>query len=138
MKSILAIRPSWIVARMTFQEAIRRRIVLTGLVLGILFLILFTIGFRMIFIEITREATLEGGAAYRNVMRAEMSNFLLMAGLYAITFCPSPWARCSAPIHWQVRSIPDRSRRSSPSLSAARLLCLANGWGLRACLPCMH
>jgi ABC-type transport system involved in multi-copper enzyme maturation permease subunit len=40
----------------------------------------------MISVEITRETTLEGGAAYRNVMQAEMSNFLLMAGLYAVTF----------------------------------------------------
>jgi hypothetical protein len=37
-----------IIARMTFREAIRRRIVLTGLVLGILFLIIFSIGFRII------------------------------------------------------------------------------------------
>jgi ABC-type transport system involved in multi-copper enzyme maturation permease subunit len=86
MKSIRAIRPIWIVARMTFQEAIRRRIVLTGLVLGILFLIVFSIGSRFISIEIAREASLEGGTAYRNVMQAEMSNFLLMAGLYAVTF----------------------------------------------------
>lgn len=86
MKSIWAIQAIGIVARMTFREAIRRRIALTGLVLGILFLIVFSIGFRMIFIEITRETTLEGGAAYRNVMRAEMSNFLVMAGLYAVTF----------------------------------------------------
>lgn len=75
-----------VLARMTFQEAIRRRIVLTGLVLGILFLIVFSIGSHMISIEIEREAIAEGGAAYRNVMRTEMSNFLLMAGLYAVTF----------------------------------------------------
>ena len=37
-----------VIARMTFKEASRRRIVLTGLVLGILFLIVFSIGFRMI------------------------------------------------------------------------------------------
>jgi ABC-type transport system involved in multi-copper enzyme maturation permease subunit len=80
MKSIV------VLARMTFQEAIRRRIVLTGLVLGVLFLIVFSIGSHMISIEIEREAILEGGAAYRNVMRTEMSNFLLMAGLYAVTF----------------------------------------------------
>ena len=86
MKSFGAIRPIWIVSRMTFQEAIRRRIVLTGLVLGVLFLIVFSTGFHMISIEIAREAVLEGGAAYRNVMKAETSNFLLMAGLYAITF----------------------------------------------------
>ena len=86
MRSIWTIQPIWIVARMTFQEAIRRRIVLTGLVLGLLFLIVFSIGSHMISIEITREAIAEGGAAYRNVMRTEMSNFLLMAGLYAVTF----------------------------------------------------
>jgi ABC-type transport system involved in multi-copper enzyme maturation permease subunit len=71
---------------MTFQEAIRRRIVLTGLVLGVLFLIVFSIGFRMISTEIARETTQEGGTAYRNIMQAEMANFLLMAGLYAVTF----------------------------------------------------
>lgn len=75
-----------VLAHMTFQEAIRRRIVLTGLVLGVLFLIVFSIGFRMISTEITRETTVEGGAAYQNIMRAEMSNFFLMAGLYAVTF----------------------------------------------------
>jgi ABC-type transport system involved in multi-copper enzyme maturation permease subunit len=75
-----------VLARMTFQEAIRRRIVLTGLVLGVLFLIVFSIGLRMISTEIARETTLEGGAAYQNIMRTEMSNFLLMAGLYAATF----------------------------------------------------
>jgi Cu-processing system permease protein len=75
-----------ILARMTFQEAIRRRIVLTGLILGILFLLVFSIGSRLISTEIAREASLEGGTAYRNVMQTEMSNFLLMAGLYAVTF----------------------------------------------------
>ena len=75
-----------VLARMTFQEAIRRRIVLTGLILGILFLIVFSIGMRMITTEIARETTLEGGTAYQNIMQTEMSNFLLMAGLYAVTF----------------------------------------------------
>lgn len=75
-----------VLARMTFQEAIRRRIVLTGLILGILFLIVFSIGSRLISTEIARETTAEGGAAYQNIMQTEMSNFLLMAGLYAVTF----------------------------------------------------
>ena len=79
-------RSIWILARMTFQEAVRRRIVLTGLVLGLLFLLVFSVGIRMISTEIARETTLEGGAAYQNIMRTEMSNFLLMAGLYAVTF----------------------------------------------------
>ena len=80
MKSI------WVLAGMTFREAVRRRIALTGLILGILFLIVFSVGSHMISIEITRETIAEGGATYRNVMRTEMSNFLLMAGLYAVTF----------------------------------------------------
>jgi len=80
MKSI------WILAGMTFREAVRRRIVLTGLILGLLFLLVFSIGSHMISVEITRETSLEGGTSYRNVMQAEMSNFLLMAGLYAVTF----------------------------------------------------
>lgn len=75
----------WIIARLTFREAIRRRIVLTGLVLGILFLILFTIGFRMIYTDISAESALRTDAMAR-VMQTEMSNFLLMAGLYAVAF----------------------------------------------------
>ena len=75
----------WILARMTFREAIRRRIVLTGLILGILFLIVYSIGFYMIFTEISNETTLEG-TVFARVAQNEMSNFLLMAGLYAVAF----------------------------------------------------
>ena len=85
MKKIWTIQPIWIVARMTFREAIRRRIVLTGLVLGILFLIVFSIGFYMIFTEISNEADLDG-TAFARVAQNEMSNFLLIAGLYAVAF----------------------------------------------------
>lgn len=75
----------WIVARMTFREAIRRRIVLTGLVLGILFLIIFSIGFRMIFGAINAEASEASGVMTR-IWQSESSNFLLLAGLYAVAF----------------------------------------------------
>jgi Cu-processing system permease protein len=75
----------WILARLTFREAIRRRIVLTGLVLGILFLVVYSIGFYMIFTEISREALREQ-TAFARVAQSEMSNFLLMAGLYAVAF----------------------------------------------------
>jgi ABC-type transport system involved in multi-copper enzyme maturation permease subunit len=75
-----------VLARMTFQEAIRRRIVLTGLVLGILFLIVFSMGFRFISVEVAREEALDAGGPASNIMLAEMSNFLLQAGLYACTF----------------------------------------------------
>lgn len=75
----------WILARMTFREAIRRRIVLTGLVLGILFLIVYSIGFGMIFTQMRYEAGAEA-TAFDRIILNEMSNFLLLAGLYAITF----------------------------------------------------
>jgi ABC-type transport system involved in multi-copper enzyme maturation permease subunit len=74
-----------ILARMTFREAIRRRIVLTGLILGILFLVVYSIGFYMIFTEISRE-TLREQTAFARVAQSEMSNFLLLAGLYAVSF----------------------------------------------------
>ena len=76
----------WILARMTFREAIRRRIVLTGLVLGILFLIVYSVGFRMIFTEISRENARDGGTVFARVAQNEFSNFLLLAGLYAVAF----------------------------------------------------
>jgi len=75
----------WVVARMTFREAIRRRIVLTGLILGILFLIVFSIGFRMISAAILAEAS-EQDSALTRIWQNESSNFLLLAGLYAVAF----------------------------------------------------
>lgn len=73
-----------IVARMTFREAIRRRIVLTGLVLGSLFLIVYSIGFQMIYAEISRESV--NASAMQRVMQSQLPNFLLIAGLYAVAF----------------------------------------------------
>jgi ABC-2 type transport system permease protein len=75
----------WILARMTFLEAIRRRIVLTGLLLGICFLIIFSIGFHMIYSDIRAEAA-NSGDAINKIALSEMSNFLLLAGLYAVAF----------------------------------------------------
>jgi ABC-type transport system involved in multi-copper enzyme maturation permease subunit len=71
---------------MTFREAVRRRIVLTGLVLGILFLVVYSVGFHMIFTEISRENAVEEATAFARVAQKEMSNFLLLAGLYAVAF----------------------------------------------------
>lgn len=75
----------WILARMTFREAMRRRIVLTGLILGLLFLLVFSIGFHLIFVAMGEEVDPNGGAL-ANIARNETSGFLLLAGLYAIAF----------------------------------------------------
>jgi ABC-2 type transport system permease protein len=85
MKKIWTIRTIEIVARMTFREAVRRRIVLTGLVLGVCFLIIFSIGFHMIYTAIGENAAQTSSAA-NNIARSEASNFLLLAGLYAVAF----------------------------------------------------
>lgn len=78
-------RKIWILARMTFREAMRRRIVLTGLVLGVCFLVIFSIGFHMISAAIS-ENTPRTGSAVNNIARNEAANFLLLAGLYAVAF----------------------------------------------------
>jgi len=74
-----------ILARMTFREAIRRRMVLTGLVLGVCFLIIFSIGFHMINAAAYQAASQAGETAGR-VLQKEGINVLLLAGLYAVTF----------------------------------------------------
>jgi ABC-type transport system involved in multi-copper enzyme maturation permease subunit len=75
----------WILARMTFREAIRRRIVLTGLALGLVFLTVFNIGFRLVYSNFNVDSS---GTAevLTNVITNEGLNALALAGLYAVTF----------------------------------------------------
>jgi ABC-type transport system involved in multi-copper enzyme maturation permease subunit len=85
------VKSIWIITKMTFREAIRKRIVLTGLALGICFLTVFSLGFHMIFTEVTREGTEavkagRGSQLMNNVADREGTNMLLLAGLYAVTF----------------------------------------------------
>lgn len=75
----------WILARMTFREAIRRRIVLTGLVLGFCFLLIFSIGFHVIYLNANRPNPNIPEAAF-SVARSEGINLILLAGLYAVDF----------------------------------------------------
>jgi len=79
------VKKIWIIARMTFLETIRRRIVLTGLVLGLIFLSVFSFGFREIYINAyDHSRTAEG--AFTNIITSEGINALMLAGLYAVTF----------------------------------------------------
>jgi ABC-type transport system involved in multi-copper enzyme maturation permease subunit len=78
-----------VLAHATFQEAIRRRIVLTGLVLGVCFLIVYSIGFHLIIPNVRNAANEMAGPNGRplsNMGLVEGSNVLLLAGLYAVTF----------------------------------------------------
>ena len=84
-------RNIWVLAQMTFLEAVRRRILLAGLVLGLCFLIVYSLGFHFIF----SQARLDEAAAIQadpsqqavaHIADIEGVNTLLLAGLYAVTF----------------------------------------------------
>jgi len=79
--------PIFVLAKLTFREAIRRRIMLAGLVLGIAFIIIYSLGLHFIITEVNRvaEAKVPSGVA-ETILGVESKNTLLMAGLYAITF----------------------------------------------------
>lgn len=80
-------KPVWTLAKLTFREAMRRRIMLAGLLLGISFLIIFTIGFHYILaqirIELDAEMPSQGMARLAN---AEIMNGFEIMGLYAVAF----------------------------------------------------
>jgi ABC-type transport system involved in multi-copper enzyme maturation permease subunit len=76
-----------IIARLTFREAIRRRIMLAGLVLGIAFVILYSIGTHFIFEQIAESsAERMPSQMAANIVNAEATNTFMMMGLYAATF----------------------------------------------------
>lgn len=70
-----------VVARLTFREAARRRILLAALLFGLLFLAVYAAGFNLIRYEIQREVD---GPSF--VAHSEIFGFFLMAGLYVINF----------------------------------------------------
>jgi ABC-type transport system involved in multi-copper enzyme maturation permease subunit len=79
--------PISIIARLTFREAIRRRIMLAGLVLGLAFVILYSIGTHFIFEQIAESsAERMPSQMAANIVNAEATNTFMMMGLYAATF----------------------------------------------------
>jgi ABC-type transport system involved in multi-copper enzyme maturation permease subunit len=76
----------FILARMTFVQAVRRRIVLTGLLLGVCFLIIFSIGFHMINTSTIEALTPGQGKGIQHIITTEKASGLFLAGLYAVTF----------------------------------------------------
>lgn len=69
-----------IIARLTFQEAARRKILLAAVLMGIAFLTIYGLGIGFILRE---EITNPIGSV---AQRSEIFNFLLMAGLYVVNF----------------------------------------------------
>ena len=75
-----ALRSTMEIARLTFLEARMRKMLWAILLLGAAFLILYAIGFHLIYADIRER--IPGGAA----RLLEPTNFFVMAGLYAINF----------------------------------------------------
>ncbi len=67
-------------ARLTFAEAARRRILLAALVLGLIFLLIYAIGFYFIMREVRSDPFVNP------LIINEMQNFLYLAGLYVVNF----------------------------------------------------
>lgn len=69
------------IASLTFREAARRRILLAALLLGVVFLVVYALGFH--YFSNNFEDSTEGmGLLQLN----EMRNFMLMAGMYVVNF----------------------------------------------------
>ena len=69
-----------VIARLTFREAARRKILLAAVALGVVFLAIYAIGFYYVNKDLSRPGSV--GMIERN----EIRNFLLMAGLYVVNF----------------------------------------------------
>ncbi|MDI6695527.1 MAG: ABC transporter permease subunit [Anaerolineales bacterium] len=67
------------IAKLTFREASRRKILLAALLLGALFLTIYGLGYHFIIRDTT-----ESFGEDRKFMINQVSNFLLMAGMYVV------------------------------------------------------
>lgn len=73
--------PSSVMARLTFREAARRKILLAALGLGLLFLVVYGVGLHFTARDLTRT-----GEIQNPLVSNQIFNFLLLAGLYVINF----------------------------------------------------
>jgi ABC-type transport system involved in multi-copper enzyme maturation permease subunit len=69
------------IARLSFREASRRRILLAALLLGLLFLTVYGLGFHFIMVEVENEI-----GSMQVLELNQIRNFLLMAGMYVVNF----------------------------------------------------
>ena len=70
-----------VIARLTFREAGRRKILLAAFVLGLIYLVIYAVGFYFVNQE-TMRSQIGPGIIELNQIR----NFLFMAGLYVVNF----------------------------------------------------
>jgi ABC-type transport system involved in multi-copper enzyme maturation permease subunit len=70
-----------VIARLTFREAARRRILLGALLLGLVFLAIYGLGITFIRQDMVRQ-----GQHLQRVVAVPIYNFLVLSGLYVINF----------------------------------------------------
>jgi ABC-type transport system involved in multi-copper enzyme maturation permease subunit len=73
-----------VIARLTFLEAVRRRILLAAFLLGVAFLVLYAVGFylmRQEALPMNRQSEV-----LNTLFKSGLDNFLTLAGLYAVNF----------------------------------------------------
>ena len=71
----------FVIARLTFREASRRRILLAAALFGLLFLVIYALGLSQIQKEIATQAR-----PMPALVASQVFNFILMAGLYVVNF----------------------------------------------------
>jgi Cu-processing system permease protein len=73
---------AFVIARLTFKEASRRWILWVAILLGLVFLTIYSIGFN----EIQKDLQRQLGSQTARLQKNEIYNFILIAGLYAVNF----------------------------------------------------
>lgn len=76
-----AFEPVFVIARLTVREASRRWVLWAALALGLVFLVVYALGFNAIISEARRSMSVES-----QIIIKEMHNFLLVMGLYVVNF----------------------------------------------------
>ncbi|MEP7357935.1 MAG: ABC transporter permease subunit [Anaerolineales bacterium] len=76
--------PLLTITRLTFLEAVRRRIALSAFLLGVAFLVLYGIGLYFIAYQSGLDDPTGGPTAV--ILRGQVFNFLSLAGMYAVNF----------------------------------------------------
>lgn len=76
-------KTTFTISKLTFREAARRKILWAALLLGLLFLIVYGLGFYFTQQDIERSM---GSGGMSRLALSEIYSFLLMAGLYAVNF----------------------------------------------------
>ncbi len=80
----ISMRSIFIITKLTIREASRRKIPWAALILGVLFLIIYGLGFHYARLDLEKSMLQRSGMNI--VLLHEMTNFLLLAGLYSVNF----------------------------------------------------